>query len=466
MNTDALQHQLYRYAQDLQELMEQQSQLQQRYQMVLESVGRSVPETDVLSGTLIKNAALYLVTDVRGIVKQVSPGLQEILGFHGPDLYGKYIDQLIAPADVEGFESVFAKFEKASRLGGMEQRRLELCSPAPNGPAHVFDVFAMPVSQNANSEIYWVLQVAVPGANALEAQKTFFSAVQGNEGILVTDPFGSILATSAAFTSISGYCAVDLLGENPSLFGSGRHDNTFFQDFWLELLDAGCWNGQLFNRRKNGQIFLCWQSVKMVEDAQGRVVSYVAAHADLSVRDSNSKKMAQLAYHDPLTGLANRRFFEDQFNQCLADAGRDKTGLCAIFLGIDGMKLISENLGYAVGDWVRQEVGARLTALERPGLSVAQLGGESFVLLLRGVETEREIEAIANATLSVLTAPFLIDRHQITLKANMGCARYPQDGDDMPTLLINADAAMYGAKRFNTHFCFYETGVVGEGRYE
>jgi diguanylate cyclase (GGDEF)-like protein/PAS domain S-box-containing protein len=280
---------------------------------------------------------------------------------------------------------------------------------------------------------------------------------------LVTDPFGTILVVSSAFASISGYRAVDLLGENPRIFGSGRHDNTFFQDFWLELLDAGYWNGQLFNRRRNGQIFLCWQSVKMVEDAQGKVVSYVAAHADLSVRDSNSKRLTQLAYHDPLTGLGNRRLLEDQLSQHLTIARRDKTGLCAIFLGIDGLKPISEDLGYAVGDLVRQEVGVRLSLLERPSLSVAQLSGEEFVLLFRGAETESEIEAIANEVLSALTAPFKIGQHQTTVKANMGCARYPQDGRDMPTLLKHADAAMVGAKRFNTHFCFYETGAVGEG---
>ena len=463
MNTDALRHQLYRYAQDLQELMEQQSQLQQRYQMVLESVGRSVPEADVLSQLLIKSTTLHLVTDVQGVVKRVSPGLEDFLCFQGADVCGAYIDRLVAPAHIEGLRSVLSKCEQASRLGGIEQRRLELCSLAPTGSTHVFDVFAMQVQKNGITEIYWMLQVAASGVNTLEAQKAFFCAVQGDEGILVTDPFGTILVVSSAFASISGYRAVDLLGENPRIFGSGRHDNTFFQDFWLELLDAGYWNGQLFNRRRNGQIFLCWQSVKMVEDAQGKVVSYVAAHADLSVRDSNSKRLAQLAYHDPLTGLANRRLFEDQLNQHLTDARRDKTGFCAIFLGIDGLKPISEELGYAVGDLVRQEVGVRLTQLERPGLSVAQLSGEEFVLLLRGAETASEIEAVANDTLGALTAPFLINQHQITIKANMGCARYPRDGGDMPTLLKHADAAMYGAKRFNTHFCFYETGVVGEG---
>jgi diguanylate cyclase (GGDEF)-like protein/PAS domain S-box-containing protein len=462
MNADALQHQLYRYAQDLQELMAQQSQLQQRYQMVLESMGRSVPETDVLSWALIQNAPLYLVTDVQGIVTRVSPGLQEALGFHGSDLCGASIDRLVAPAHIEDLRSVFAKFEKASRLGGIEQRRLELCSSTPNGPTHVFDVFAMQVRQDANLEIYWVLQVATSGADALEAQKAFFSTVQGDVGILITDPLGTILAVNTAFTSINGYRVVDLLGENPRSFGSGRHDNTFFQDFWLALLDAGCWNGQLFNRRRNGQIFLCWQSVKMVEDEQGKVVSYVAAHADLSVRDSNSKRMVQLAYHDPLTGLANRRLLEDQLNQHLTDALRDKTGLCVIFLGIDGLKSISEELGYAVGDLVRKEVGVRLTALEQPSLSVSQLSGEEFVFLLRGVETESEIESIANDTLSALTAPFLINQHLIAVKANMGCARYPRDGVDMLTLLNHADAAMFGAKRFDAQFCFYETGVEGE----
>ena len=320
----------------------------------------------------------------------------------------------------------------------------------------------MQLRQNGILQVLWVFQAAVVGQDPIDVQKSIFEATQAQDGLLLTDPFGTVLAVNPAFELITGYSAVHLHGQNPRMLSSGRHDNTFFQDFWLEMLDAGCWNGQLFNRRENGQIFLCWQSVKMVEDESGKVIAYIAAVSDLSLRDSKRAKMAQMAYHDPLTGLSNRRLFEDQLTQCIEHARSHGTPLCLFFLDIDGIKTVSDELGYAVGDQVRKALGERLKSLERPELSVAQLGGEEFVLLLTGVDNELGIEAVGLATLRAMTAQFQVRHHHIILNANMGCARYPQDGTDVTTLLRHADAAMYGAKQFDTHFCFYDTGATVE----
>jgi diguanylate cyclase (GGDEF)-like protein/PAS domain S-box-containing protein len=463
MNTDALESQLYRYAQDLQELMEQQSELQQRYQMVLQSVGRKVPQNDVLASVLMQTQLLHVVTNVHGAVQHMSPDVIAALDLQGVDMRGEPIAYLLADgpdadSDADGFAQVLGKFGQSKGLGGIEQRCLVLVGGAENR----FDVLAMQLRKNGILQVLWVLQAAVQGQDGIEIQKSILGTTLAPEGLFLTNPFGTVLAVNPAFESITGYEAAQLVGQNPRLLSSGRHDNTFFQDFWLELLDSGCWNGQMFNRRENGQIFLCWQSVKMVEDESGRVISYMAAVSDLSLRDSKRAKMAQMAYHDPLTGLSNRRLFEDQLGQRIEHARLNNTPLCIMFLDIDGLKTVSDELGYAVGDQVRKALGARLMSLERAELRVAQLGGEEFVLLLTGVLNEQDIEAVGFATLRAMTAQFQVRHHQIVLQANLGCARYPQDGADVATLLKHADAAMYGAKQFDTHFCFYDTGATVE----
>jgi diguanylate cyclase (GGDEF)-like protein len=248
------------------------------------------------------------------------------------------------------------------------------------------------------------------------------------------------------------------LGHNPRLLGSGRHENAFFQDFFLALLDAGCWNGQILNRKKSGQIFLTWQSTKLVEDEHGHITSYIAAVADLSLTESNSILTSPTSYHDPVTGLANRRTLESYFGQALEHARSAGSTLRTLFINVEGLGRIGEELGYAVFDQARREVGARLQSIEQPDLRIADIGGGNFVVLLQRVISDLEVTDIALSTTELLEAPLHIEQRRPAVKANIGCASYPKDGVDMKTLLKHADAAMVGAKRFGIPVCFYESG--------
>jgi diguanylate cyclase (GGDEF)-like protein/PAS domain S-box-containing protein len=426
--------------------------LQQNYQMVLKSMGREVPDNDLLASTLIAASQLKVITDAQGHVLRHSPQLVEAMGLSARTVIGEPIEALLGPAGFLQFGNILAKFAQSQGLGGIEQRRIEL------GQSGQFDLLAMQVAkESGRREIAWLFQPAEQ-SSAIAIQSAFINASTAVVGFFVTDPSGTICSVNGVLTQITGFHSDDVLGQNPRLLGSGRHETAFFQDFFLSLLDAGCWNGQILNRKKSGQIFLTWQSTKMVEDEHGHITSYIAAVADLSLTESNSILTSPTSYHDLVTGLANRRTLESYCGQALEHARSEGSTLRTLFINVEGLGRIGEELGYAVFDQARQEVGLRLQSIEQPDLRVADIGGGNFVVLLQRELTDSEVTAIARSTSELLEAPLHIEQGRPQVKANIGCASYPKDGLDMNTLLKHADAAMVGAKQFGIPVCFYESG--------
>ena len=457
LGVESLQSQLFRYAKDLQELMEQQRQLQQNYQMLLKSMGREVPANDLLTTTLVGACKVYVATDLQGIVVHQSPEASAALGLMGRTLIGNPINELLAQGVEDGFGSVIAKFVHGRGLGGIEQRRLKLGQTILGADLGSFDLLAMQVAQeNGKREIAWLFQPAVQ-STPIAIQSAFINTSTAEVGFFVTDPSGAICSVNNVLSRITGFHSADVLGQNPRLLGSGRHENAFFQDFFLALLDAGCWNGQILNRKKSGQVFITWQSVKMVEDEHGNITSYVAAVADLSLTESNASLTSPASYQDPVTGLSNRRTLDNHFAQALEHARAEGTTLRTLFLNVDGLNRIGEELGYTVFDQARREIGFRLRSIERSQMRVADIGGGNFVMLLQDTLTDSDVTDIATATTQLLEAPLHIEQHRPTVNAYIGCASYPKDGLDMGGLLKHADAAMYAAKKFSTPFCFYES---------
>lgn len=458
MSSTNLQQQLFRYAQDLHELMAQQSNLQQRYQMVLQSLGQGGQNNDLLHGVLLPSIELHLATDLKGEIISASPAAIKALTATSGALIGQSILQLTPNTQQASLQAVLETFVANDSECAMQQRTLHLFD---SEQPRQFEALVMQVCKNGRNEIYWLLgRETLTVTSALEIQKSFPFFGDSDEGLMIIDPTGNLQAVNPAFTRITGYSEADVIGQNLNLLSSGLHDPDFYQTFWAHLVDIGSWTGELFTRRKNGQIFLSWQAVKAVKDANGETVSYIAAFADMSPHTSDIKQLTQLAYHDSLTGLPNRRLLEERLKQAMTDASRASTGLSVLFLDLNHFKSINDELGHEVGDMVLQMTGTRLLAAVRRGDTVARVGGDEFVVLLQNVDSTAIIESIVNALLETLAVPILAGQHQLSVGASIGCARFPQDGRDMATLLKNADAAMYGAKRFGTHFCFYEIGSV------
>ena len=458
---DALKSQLFRYAQDLQVLMDQQIKLQQRHQTVLQFMGRGVSGNDLLVNTLVSSIDLYLVTDKKGEIVHSSPAADKALSALGLSLSWQFMAQIVPPDQHSGIQALIQQFSSQGRHGALQMQTLVFGDASSLNGILVFEALVMQGGGPDEPEIYWLLgQEAQPGTSVLDLLKTMQWQTSGDEALVMTDADSSIISVNPAFTRITGYSADDVFGQNPRILSSGLQDLDFYKTFWGSLRDEGSWTGEFFNRRKDGQIYFEWVTVKAVHDAQGDTVSYIAAFADMSPRDSETKQLAMRVYHDPMTGLPNRRLFEERLTQAIETVTPEQPGLSVLSISLNRFKLITDELGHEVGDLVLRECSARLARLMRPGDELARVGGDEFLVLLKGVDQQAQAETLANILLSAIAAPIQLSRQQLFVSASMGCARYPQDGSYTRALIKRAGAALYAAKRFETDFFFYETAQV------
>jgi diguanylate cyclase (GGDEF)-like protein/PAS domain S-box-containing protein len=269
---------------------------------------------------------------------------------------------------------------------------------------------------------------------------------ESKEGILITDADCRILAVNGAFTSITGYSADEVRGLNPRVLKSDRHDSSFFANMWAAIGQTGHWMGEIWNRRKDGELFPALQSISAVRDRQGQLTHYLGIFGDISSNKESEARISYLTQHDALTGLANRNMLFDRLEQALIHARRADRLVALVLLDIDGFKLINDGLGHVAGDFVLKEVAARLSGACRPGDTVARLGGDAFVLVLSDLAHENDAASLARNLLAVVAAPMTVDGHEVVVTASLGVALFPRDGELAPALLKNADAAMHRAK--------------------
>ncbi|MBF0219352.1 MAG: EAL domain-containing protein [Gammaproteobacteria bacterium] len=266
--------------------------------------------------------------------------------------------------------------------------------------------------------------------------------------ILITDSENHIIACNPALTTLTGYSEYELIGHDPKLLSAGQTPAETYQQMWSVLRQRGHWDGELFDRRKDGTIYPKWTSISVVSDREGRVSNYIASFTDISDRKATEQRISYLAHHDPLTGLTNRYSLTERLVQGIFQAERSVQRLAVLFIDLDRFKLINDTLGHDVGDKVLIEVGYRLQKSVRDSDIVARLGGDEFVVVLTGLNPG-ETHVIANLArqiLSQLGQNFQIGEHTLSSTPSIGISLYPEDGHDPTTLMKCADTAMYHAK--------------------
>lgn len=268
-----------------------------------------------------------------------------------------------------------------------------------------------------------------------------------SEAIMITDAQGRIQRINRAFTQITGYGEADTVGQTPSLLRSGRHDYQFFQNFWGQLARVGSWNGEIWNRRKNGELFSAWQNVTAVRDPKsGEIIRYISSFSDITEQKFNQEKLQHLAYYDALTELPNRALFIEQCKSALARARRDQHYVAVLFVDLDRFKHINESLGHPAGDELLQTMAFRLLNAVYEHDTVARQGGDEFTVLLDRVPTPKDAGTVAARLLQAVHMPVQLDGHELELSASIGISVYPGDGDSAIALIKNAYAAGYRAK--------------------
>ena len=281
------------------------------------------------------------------------------------------------------------------------------------------------------------------------------------DGVMITDSNGQITAVNRAFTEITGFHFRDVLGKDPRILRSDRHDVEYYQALWSALQKTGTWQGEVWNRRKSGEVYPIWENISAIRNDQSQVTNYVAIFSDISVMKRSEERLAHLASHDPLTDLPNRLLCQDRLKLAMRRAHRTGHRVAVLFLDLDGFKAVNDTLGHPMGDKLLQQVSERLSACVRDVDTVARLGGDEFIVILENVIEASDVEHVAEKILGVLSEAIHLDGNEAAVTASIGISLFPDDADGVSVLVRNADAAMYQAKdKGRNTYQFYSTDTT------
>ncbi len=267
------------------------------------------------------------------------------------------------------------------------------------------------------------------------------------EGILITDAQGNIVKVNDTFCGITGYEPEDVLGQNPRLLQSARQSAEFYREMWRALSDLGFWSGELWNRRKNGEIYPELLTISAVRDGDGKTQNYVGLFSDITPMKEHQQQLEHMAQHDRLTELPNRMLLADRLHQAMAQCQRRGQSLALVYLDLDGFKAINDAHGHAVGDKLLITVSQRMKAALRDGDTLARIGGDEFVVVLVDLVQSSDAEPVLERLLQAAADPVKVGDALLYVSASLGVALYPRDGLDADLLMRNADEAMYSVKQ-------------------
>ncbi len=283
------------------------------------------------------------------------------------------------------------------------------------------------------------------------------------EAIIISDANNVIVSVNRAFVRITGYSEAEVIGKNPRILNSGRQGKEFYQAMWQSIKEIGYWQGEIWNRRKSGEIYPEWLSISTVKNSRNEIMRHVAIFMDITKRKEVEQRIHLLAYYDPLTSLPNRVLFGDRLGQALAASRRGGGKVALLFLDLDRFKSINDSLGHAAGDSLLQSVADRLKLCIREMDSICRQGGDEFMVLLPGIEKREDVAAIAQKILAAMSDPHHIEGRNLVVSFSIGISIYPADADTPEALIQNADAAMYHAKEHGrNNFQFFTPDMNAE----
>jgi diguanylate cyclase (GGDEF)-like protein/PAS domain S-box-containing protein len=378
--------------------------------------------------------------------------------------FGKRPDSLIGThvRDLMG-EHLFALNEPLIRaaLAGESQQFQRTLTKTDGSLGYLIGNYIPDIGSDGEVKGIHILASEVTRLKEAEADLELAANVFENtfEGILVTDGQGVILSVNPAFTAITGYSAKEVIGHTPRVLKSNRHDTAFYESMWGELNDNGRWKGDIWNRRKNGEIFPERITITRINDSAGAPIRYVSVFSDITDLWREDEYIKHLAFHDALTDLPNRALLIERLQHRIEAARRNPAPLSIMFLDLDQFKFVNDTYGHDVGDELLRVIGKRLVALIRQSDTVSRIGGDEFIIKLNNVADRRELAQVAERVVATINEPMEIRGATLTIGTSIGIASFPEDGISPEDLMKSADVAMYAAKSAgkNTFRFFRET---------
>ncbi|HEY0665635.1 MAG TPA: EAL domain-containing protein [Gallionella sp.] len=390
-------------------------------------------------------------TDQEGRVIDWNPEAERMFGYPADQVRGRDLAGLIIPpahrhAHLQGMKQ-FVETGDASIMG----KRTETTGMRADGSVFPIELALSFVLRNGkyffNAFIRDITEWKATEADLRITAATF----NAQEAILITDSKGEILRINTAFEESSGFSAAEVIGQNPRIFQSGHHDQKFYQEMWGVLRATGKWSGEIWDKRKNGDIYPKMMTITAVYDRNQQVTHYVAVSRDISRRKQSEAAIHQLAFYDPLTGLPNRRLLMDRLQQSIAVSMRENRYGAIMLLDLDHFKILNDTKGHEIGDLLLKEVAARLSSLVYEGDTVARLGGDEFVVILEALDSDSDkaaalAEQNAEKVREALLQPYLLKGRTHHTTPSIGITLFRGHQDSLEDLLKHADIAMYQAK--------------------
>ena len=292
-----------------------------------------------------------------------------------------------------------------------------------------------------------IIGAAINNRNNLKSLEMSSAVSQHTmDGVIITDHNNQIIHVNDAFTSITGYSSSFVIGKDPKILKSGQHDKHFYQKIWNQLSLNGYWQGEITNRKKNGEIYIEWLSINAIKNAQGQTENFIGIFSDVTHHRKDAHNHAYLATHDPLTGLSNRLLFNDRLEHAMNHAERFGKCISLIFCDLDNFKPINDTYGHAVGDEILKTVAHFLQDTLRKEDTICRFGGDEFVILVEELESFDYLETILQRINALSKTPCVIDGNSLCIDMSIGASIYPDDGNTAQELIKSADTAMYKAK--------------------
>ncbi|SIS75518.1 EAL and GGDEF domain-containing protein [Neptunomonas antarctica] len=404
-------------------------------------------DTAVLYQTLIESTNNWMwETDLHGKYTYVSPNVEKVLGFTPQYIINKSIYSLMSDAEVIRMKPVFLNiFNKQGSVHKLERIVLD----AMNHEV-VLEISCVPFFDSyGNFSGYRGVDKDITKCKQalVEYQLAENVLAQTPEAVMITDSQLKIIRVNAAFTRTTGYSETEVKGRLPSILSSNRHDQSFYQAMWASLNAFGQWQGEIWNRRKDGDIYPEWLNINSVKNDDGMITHYAGIFSDISNQYNVRQKLHDLAYYDALTGLPNRELFQNRLHEAIKLASRNNDKLAIIFLDLDDFKNINDSLGHRSGDQLLKVVADNISNSVRSSDTVARLGGDEFTIILSDIKRFDDITILAEKIIKVMNEPVKMpDGNTLYISASIGISIYPDNGDDVESLLKNADTAMYRAK--------------------
>ncbi|GAB6052238.1 hypothetical protein JCM17960_10580 [Magnetospira thiophila] len=396
-----------------------------------------------------------------GEFRLLNSAFERDLGFARDELLSRPMLDFVDPRDRERSQAALDHLKSGQNLRNFENRML-----TKDGKTAWLSWSGTPdLEAGLSFNIGRNITEAKAAQAALKQAAEVFEKTR--EGILITDSERRIVRVNRAFSVITGYAESEVIGRRPEEFiSSGHHDKNFYSQLWAEIEQRGNWTGEIWNRRKNGEVFPAWQNITAVTNAKGQVEQFIGIFSDITEKKDSETRIQRLAHYDVLTDLPNRLLYSDRLAHALDRARRGSGLLALLFIDLDRFKMVNDSLGHQMGDLMLQTLAVRLNNCLREADTVARLGGDEFTVIIEDVHAPEEVGLLAQKILDEIRRPVDLDGQEAAIGASIGISLYPRDGETAEELVKHADTAMYRAKDKGRDCFVYYTPELSQATEE